>query len=558
MSNSHFNFLTMSAYRQNETKKGYNPFDYPEEWEFFKHPFEEEKEDDILTDLLFQIRKMTRRIHLYFDDYEYNRLETAFYFGLLDSLSEAEDYLLGALKYAKCCHLENLFFLAAQKGLGSFLEKLTKLHEELLSGIRSFGDSTVELNHKCYEGNLFLHEYCVLTQNGIPDDMLCALLRAPTFPSNTGRPLKIDKKTNLGSYFNNATVELDFTEEERNIEGAWNSSKLEKMLQPVDMLLWHIRGTLLWMVIKKIRWVCSNADALGYRHNKLVETMWKNAYDEVCDAYARSKAYAKRRDEEFQQQCGDYLYLQGRKPTTAEMHTYFNQQYRNLILTQNQSNQLYLRCRKQEGTFYVGFLNYLLKEETRQDAEDFLFCQTFGKELNAKQMQTDQESPIYTVHNGASIAHPERSVPVLEVGMLITKKLKIEGEGHPHFPECLSLEDSINFYANLSQNGFINKEKTPLEDFNYLMGAANQYTTPNAPKPICWLKNRQMLREMLKLAFAPLLKNGTTQKSLADLVPSCFVDKNGKPLTLAKNNNRQVVTQELTVLENFFATILRP
>lgn len=380
----------MSAYRQNEIKKGYNPFDYPEEWEFFKHPFEEEDEDDILTNILFQIHKMTRRLHLYFD--VDGRLETAFFFGLLDSLSETEDYLFGALKYARFCHLENLFFLTAQEDLGAFLEKLSRLKDELFSKISSFGENTAELNHNCYDGNLFLRQYCELTQNGVPDDMLNAFLRLPDFPSDLSKPLMLDKKTNIWSYFNNATTELEFTEEEQNIEVAFDTSKLEEKLQPVDMLLWHIRGTLLWLVIKKIRFVCSNADALGHRHNKLVGTMCKNAYDEVCDVYARSKAYAKRRDEEFLQQCGDYLYLQGRKPTIAEMHTYFNQQYRNLILTHNQSNQLYLRCRKQENTFYVEFLNKLLNEETRQDAEDFLFCQAFSKELNTKQTSPKKSS----------------------------------------------------------------------------------------------------------------------------------------------------------------------
>ena len=116
----HFNLQTMTAYRHNEAKKGYNPFDYPEEWEFFKHPFEEEEEDDILSVFLFHIRKMTRRLHLFFDDD--SRLETAFYFGLLDSLSEVDDYLLGALKYARYCRLENLFFLEAHEELGLFLK----------------------------------------------------------------------------------------------------------------------------------------------------------------------------------------------------------------------------------------------------------------------------------------------------------------------------------------------------------------------------------------------------------------------------------------------------
>jgi len=33
----------MTDYRKDALKRGYNPFDYPEEWEFFKHPFEEDE-----------------------------------------------------------------------------------------------------------------------------------------------------------------------------------------------------------------------------------------------------------------------------------------------------------------------------------------------------------------------------------------------------------------------------------------------------------------------------------------------------------------------------------
>ena len=136
----------MTAYRKNEAKRGYNPFDYPEEWEFFKHPFDAEEEDDILADTLFQIRKMTRRVHLYFDNDSYGRLETAFYFGLLDSLSETEDYLLGTIKYSRYCRLEHLFFLAANKDLGDFIETLFRLRDELVSKIKTFGNITVKLN----------------------------------------------------------------------------------------------------------------------------------------------------------------------------------------------------------------------------------------------------------------------------------------------------------------------------------------------------------------------------------------------------------------------------
>lgn len=402
MSTSHFNFQTMTAYRKNKAKRGYNPFDYPEEWEFFIYPFEvDDEEDDILTNLLFQIRKTTRRLHLYFEEYDYNRLETAFFFGLLDSLSEAEDYLLGALKYARYCRLENLFFLAAAKELEPFLEKLNRLQDELLEKIRSFGGSIVELNKECYGDNLFLHQYCALTQQGIPSDMLHALLRAPNFPFGPDKHLIIDKNTDILSYLENVAINLKVTKEERNIEGACDSSEMDTMLDPVDKLLWYIRGTLLWVVIKKIMMVCSNATALANRHNKLVETMCQDAYKEVCDVYAHSKAYAKRRDEELPRQCGEELFLQGRKPTDTELHTYFNTQYRNYIQTHNESQRLFLQYRKQENTFCLEFLKLLLDEDKREDAEDFLFFQTFGKELSLKQ------SPSGKMNKDSSSCEPE-------------------------------------------------------------------------------------------------------------------------------------------------------
>lgn len=393
MSTPHFNLQSMTAYRKNMAKRGYNPFDYPEEWEFFKHPFEAEEEDDILTDLLFQIRKMTRRLHLYFDAVEYDRLETAFYFGLLDSLSEADDYLLGALKYARYCRLENLFFLTAHEELRSFYEKLGGLQNDLFSQIRSLGENIVELNKECHDGNLFLHQYCELTQHGLPDAMLYALIKAPEFPFGLDNTMKIDKNTNIWSYFENVRVGLKFTKEERNIEGACDSSDLNKLLEPVDWLLYYIRGTLLWVVIKKVMTVFLNATAIANRHDKLLEKMYQDAYKEVCGTYARSKAYAKRRDEELPRQCVEEFFLQGHKPTDAEIQTYFNTQYRNLILTHNQSQQLFHQYRKQGNTFCVEFLKLLLDEETREDAEDFLFFQTFGKELSAKQTPQKKSKP---------------------------------------------------------------------------------------------------------------------------------------------------------------------
>ena len=141
---------------------------------------------------------------------------------------------------------------------------------------------------------------------------------------------------------------------------------------------------------------------------------------------------------------------------------------------------------------------------------------------------------------------------------MIVNKNAVNGIDHLRFPKCLSTENSISLYMLLKKDRFIDGNKTPLADFNYLMGAADQYTTPGKPKPICWLKNKQMLREMLLLAFAPLINNGSTKKSIIDFAPHCFVDKKGKPQKLGKNDERQIVLQDINSLKSFFATITRP
>ena len=163
-----------------------------------------------------------------------------------------------------------------------------------------------------------------------------------------------------------------------------------------------------------------------------------------------------------------------------------------------------------------------------------------------------------SVLNYASIDSMQMPASCMVENTMIVNKNSVDGKDHPRFPKCLSNEDSTNLYMFLKKSRFINGNKTPLTDFNYLMGAADQYTTPGKPKPICWLKNKQMLREMLLLAFAPLINNGTTLKYLADLVPSCFVDESNKPQKLSKNKECNVVLQEKKALEDFFATITRP
>lgn len=165
------------------------------------------------------------------------------------------------------------------------------------------------------------------------------------------------------------------------------------------------------------------------------------------------------------------------------------------------------------------------------------------------------ESSVLKNSSNDSVQMP---VSCLKVDTIIVNRFFAEGKNYSRYPKCLSIEYSTSLYLFLRQNGFIDGEKTPLADFNYLMGAADQYTTPDKPKPICWLKNKQILREMLFLAFAPLINNGSTKKSITDLAPDCFVDKKGKTLKLGKNDERQIVTQDINALKDFFSDLIRP
>lgn len=77
---------------------------------------------------------------------------------------------------------------------------------------------------------------------------------------------------------------------------------------------------------------------------------------------------------------------------------------------------------------------------------------------------------------------------------------------------------------------------------------------PTDVKPIVWLKTKQLLREMLELWFAKLLKEESLKKAKMEAICSqVFIDDKGEMIHLAKN--KVVPSQDSDDLKEFFATI---
>ena len=77
---------------------------------------------------------------------------------------------------------------------------------------------------------------------------------------------------------------------------------------------------------------------------------------------------------------------------------------------------------------------------------------------------------------------------------------------------------------------------------------------PTDIKPIVWLKNKQLLREMLELWFKRLLDEKSLNKAKMEAIcPHVFIDKKGESIALA--NNKQIGQIDSDKLANYFATL---
>lgn len=137
------------------------------------------------------------------------------------------------------------------------------------------------------------------------------------------------------------------------------------------------------------------------------------------------------------------------------------------------------------------------------------------------------------------------------VNIQVGGEVKIGKGKFDHFPPCMTYEQGESALRILKENGFVAQETDPM-CFLYLMGCTEERTADI--RPIRWLKNKQLLREMLELWFKRLLDERSMKKAKMEAMCSlCFVDKEGEAIHLAKN--KPVPSYDSDVLTNFFATI---
>lgn len=128
--------------------------------------------------------------------------------------------------------------------------------------------------------------------------------------------------------------------------------------------------------------------------------------------------------------------------------------------------------------------------------------------------------------------------------------VKIENK-QAHFPSCLTYSQGDATLKFLKENEFVPEDTEPT-DFLYQMGCSGD--CPADVKPIVWLKNKQLLREMLELWFKPLLDEKSFKKAKMEAIcPNVFIDKKGESIALAKN--KQVGQEDSDKLSTFFATL---
>lgn len=124
---------------------------------------------------------------------------------------------------------------------------------------------------------------------------------------------------------------------------------------------------------------------------------------------------------------------------------------------------------------------------------------------------------------------------------------------HEHFPLYINEEQGMCLYRFLIENYFIDAT-TDEASFLFLMGCTSKQ--PCELKKIIWIKNKQLLREMLEQLFIRLIKNRSLRiADLKKLTPICFNNQKGKPIRLA--NRKRNPSTDSDDLKFFFANYLR-
>lgn len=124
---------------------------------------------------------------------------------------------------------------------------------------------------------------------------------------------------------------------------------------------------------------------------------------------------------------------------------------------------------------------------------------------------------------------------------------------HKHFPHYLNKEQGMYLFRILVRGCYIDAT-TDESSFLFLLGCTHEQ--PNELKKIKWIKNKQLLREMLEQLYEALVENRSLRKvDLKELTPLCFVNKKGNEMRLA--NRKAIYSIESDYLQNEIATLLR-
>lgn len=369
MGQPHFNLSTMHGYNAGDLRKGYNPFDNPEDWEFFMQPFAFEEGEDILEDYTFQIKKLTRRLHTWFDPISNRqRLESGYYLSLIDAATEAEDYIVGALKYARLCRMEKTLYLIGSRDLKEFFDIYSPAFDALCQKLKEMARSKlIGQNLEELDGlgdYIGFHSWQKMVQQAPGGKELC-------------------------KFFLNPEINALFAKAEFHQEGLFkydrhgfiDTSCYEYLMSKLDMMLFDIRGTLLLTAFQKIFAVGQNLAMFAERHDKLKDKLCANTYDELLAKYARSKRYRQFRDELLPKRCASELALLSQKPTMEQVNAYFNNQFRQYVYAHNDIQIIFMKNNENKAKVGLELINAIADEERRSEVDDFLFLRAYSDEL---------------------------------------------------------------------------------------------------------------------------------------------------------------------------------
>ena len=153
---------------------------------------------------------------------------------------------------------------------------------------------------------------------------------------------------------------------------------------------------------------------------------------------------------------------------------------------------------------------------------------------------------VYVEHRGVAVPDDDREIRMEGAGARYEEHSAAVA---PHFPLTEDREQGMRVYQALINGGFIASD-TCEQSWLYVMGYSA--VQPSQVRPVEWLKNVQLAREMLETRHAALIESGQLKKSdMERLATQCFT-RGGEPLKLAKPK------AQLSCDSDALQSILRP